>query len=40
MYYAYPDRFDELITALRTAADNDGRLDKESTSHNYIFDAF
>jgi hypothetical protein len=24
-----PDRFDKLITALRTAADNDGTLDKE-----------
>ena len=35
-----PDRFDKLITALRTAADNDGVLDKESTSYNDIFDAF
>ena len=35
-----PDRFDKLITALRTAVDNDGTLDKESTSYNYIFDAF
>ncbi|MFL6341660.1 MAG: hypothetical protein ACJ72U_08955 [Nitrososphaeraceae archaeon] len=35
-----PDRFDKLITALRTAADNDGTLDKESTSYNDIFDAF
>ena len=24
-----PDRFDKLITALRTAVDNDGILDKE-----------
>jgi hypothetical protein len=34
-----PDRFDKLITALRTAVDNDGTLDKESTSYNDIFDA-
>ena len=27
-----PDRFDKLITALRTAVDNDGVLDKEFTS--------
>ena len=35
-----PDRFDKLITALRTAVDNDGTLDKESTSYNDVFDAF
>ncbi|MFL6410627.1 MAG: hypothetical protein ACJ71K_05235, partial [Nitrososphaeraceae archaeon] len=35
-----PDRFSKLITALRTAVDNDGTLDKESTSYNDIFDAF
>src|SRR5918911_5092847 len=35
-----PDRFDKLITALRTAVDNDGMLDKEATSYNDIFDAF
>jgi hypothetical protein len=35
-----PDWFDKLITALRTTVDNDGTLDKESTSYNYIFDAF
>jgi hypothetical protein len=34
-----PDRFDKLITALRTAVDNDGVLDKEATSYNDIFDA-
>ncbi|MFL6399302.1 MAG: hypothetical protein ACJ72J_06945 [Nitrososphaeraceae archaeon] len=27
-------------TALRTAVDNDGTLDKEVTSYNDIFDAF
>jgi hypothetical protein len=32
------DRFDKLITALRTGIDNDGTLDKESTSYNDIFD--
>jgi hypothetical protein len=35
-----PDRFDKLITSLRTAVDNDGTLDKESTSYNDVFDAF
>jgi hypothetical protein len=35
-----PDKFDKLITSLRTAVDNDGILDKESTSYNDIFDAF
>jgi Terminase RNaseH-like domain len=34
------DKFDKLITSLRTAVDNDGALDKESTSYNDIFDAF
>ena len=31
---------EKLITALRTAGDNDGTLDKEATSYNDIFDAF
>jgi len=35
-----PDKFDKLITSLRTAVDNDGVLDKESASYNDIFDAF
>jgi hypothetical protein len=35
-----PDKFDKLITSLRTAVDIDGALDKESTSYNDIFDAF
>jgi hypothetical protein len=35
-----PYKFDKLITSLRTAVDNDGVLDKESTSYNDIFDAF
>ena len=35
-----PDRFDKLITSLRTAVDNDGVLDKGATSYNDIFDAF
>jgi hypothetical protein len=34
-----PDRFDKLITSLRTAVYNDGFY-KESTSYNDIFDAF
>jgi hypothetical protein len=35
-----PDRFDKLITAIRIGVDNDGTLDKGSTSYNDIFDAF
>src|SRR5919201_1875060 len=35
-----PDKFDKLITTLRTAVDIDGTLDKEATSYNDIFDAF
>jgi hypothetical protein len=35
-----PDKFDKLITSLRTAVDNDGTLDKEATSYNDILDAF
>ena len=35
-----PDRFDKLITSLRTAVDIDGTPDKGSTSYNDIFDAF
>src|ERR671935_660301 len=35
-----PNKFDKLITAIRTAVDNDGTLDKEATSYNDIFDAF
>jgi hypothetical protein len=33
-------RFDKLITALRTAVDNGGTLDKEATSYDDIFDAY
>ena len=33
-------QFDKLITALRTALDNDGTLDKEATSYNDIFNSF
>lgn len=33
-------KFNKLITALRTAADNEGTLDKEGTSYNDIFDAY
>ena len=35
-----PDKFGKLITAVRTAIDNDGALDKEATSYDDIFDAF
>jgi hypothetical protein len=30
----------KFVTALGTAVDNDGTLDKEATSYNDIFDAF
>jgi hypothetical protein len=33
-------RFDKLIISLRTAVDNEGRLDKEATSYDDIFDAY
>jgi hypothetical protein len=39
-HMAINERYDKLIIALRTATDQDGMLDKESTSHNDIFDAF
>ena len=35
-----PDRFDKLITALRTAVENDGSLDKTVTSYHDILDSF
>jgi hypothetical protein len=38
--HANGNDFDRLITALRTAVDIDGTLDKESTSYNDILDAF
>jgi hypothetical protein len=34
------DRFDKLITSLRTAVANEYKLDKEQTSYNDILDAF
>ena len=34
------NRFNKLITSLRTAVDNDGVLNKEATSYNDIFYAF
>ena len=37
---AITPRFDKLITSLKTAVENDGSLDKDSTSYNDIFDAF
>ena len=32
--------FDKLVTSLRTAIEDNGILDKETTSYNDIFDAF
>ena len=39
-YIAIHPSFDKLITSLRTATDQDGTLDKESTSYDDIFDSF
>jgi hypothetical protein len=39
-YIAINPNFDKLITSLRTAVENDGVLDKESTSYDDVFDAF
>ena len=33
-------KFGKLITALRTAVDSEGALDKEATSYNDIFHAY
>jgi hypothetical protein len=33
-------KYDKLITSLRTAAENEGILDKETTQYDDIFDAF
>jgi hypothetical protein len=37
---AINQQYDKLITSLRTAVENNGMLDKETTSYNDIFDAF
>ena len=39
-YIAINPKFDKLITSLRTAVENEGMLDKEATSYDYVFDAF
>ena len=39
-FVAINPRFDKLITALRTAVDNEGTLDKEATSYDDIFDTY
>ena len=36
----HPTWFQKLITSLQTAVDNEGKLDKNRTSYNDIFDAF
>jgi len=36
----HPTKFQKLITSLHTAVDNEGKLDKNSTSYDDIFDAF
>jgi hypothetical protein len=39
-YVAINPKFHKLVTALRTAVDNEGSLDKKVTSYSDIFDAF
>ena len=39
-YIAINPKFDELITSLRPAVENDDMLDKEATSYDDVFDAF
>jgi hypothetical protein len=39
-YISINQRFTKLITALRTAVEEDGNLDKEATSYDDVFDAF
>ena len=39
-YIAINPKFDKLITSLRTAVENEGMLDNEATSYDYVFDAF
>lgn len=40
-YVAIHPHYNKLITALRTAVEKgDGRLDKDETSHDDLFDAF
>jgi hypothetical protein len=39
-YIAINPVFDKLVTSLRTAIEDNGMLDKETTSYNDIFDAF
>ena len=38
-YLVINPKFNKLITSLRTAVDNEGALDKESTSYDDILDA-
>jgi len=39
-YIAIHPSFTKLLTALRTAYENEGSLDKERTAHTDVFDAF
>jgi hypothetical protein len=39
-YVSINQKHEKLITALRTAVENEGVLDKEVTSYDDIFDAF
>jgi hypothetical protein len=39
-YVSINQKHDKLITALRTAVENEGVLDKEITSYGDVFDAF
>jgi hypothetical protein len=39
-YIAINPKFEKLITSLRTAVEDEGSLDRESTAYHDIFDAF
>jgi hypothetical protein len=39
-YISINPKFHKLVTALSTAVDNEGSLDKQLTSYSDIFDAF
>ena len=39
-YIAINPVFERLVTSLRTAIEDNGILDKETTSYNDVFDAF
>jgi hypothetical protein len=39
-WIAINPKFNKLVTSLRTAVEREGKLDKEITAHNDLFDSF